>query len=85
MKLEKLLCLKYLGSRSLANSAGRQMTNAFPCSFHEIIWFDDESSTRWYVLVKKGVGIVLNDSPVNSQDFSTGDVDIEPDYRSLHV
>ncbi|KAJ0565035.1 hypothetical protein HanIR_Chr00c28g0911561 [Helianthus annuus] len=78
MKLEKLLCLKYFGSRSRANSAGRQTTNAVPFSFHEIISSDAGSSTSWYVLVKNGVGIVLLVSPVISPVFSTGEVAIDP-------
>ncbi|ONM56652.1 hypothetical protein ZEAMMB73_Zm00001d021264 [Zea mays] len=55
-KLEKLLCLKYLGRRSRANSAGRHTTNVEPSSFHEITSSTAGSSTSWYVLVRNGVG-----------------------------
>ncbi|BAT09055.1 Os09g0526650 [Oryza sativa Japonica Group] len=55
-KLEKLLCLKYLGRRSRANSAGRHTTNVDPSSFHEITSSTAGSSTSWYVFVRNGVG-----------------------------
>ncbi|GMN50812.1 hypothetical protein TIFTF001_019979 [Ficus carica] len=36
MKLEKLLCLKYLGSKSSENSAGDHTIKPLPSAFHEI-------------------------------------------------
>jgi hypothetical protein len=58
-KLEKLLCLKYLGRRSRANSAGRHTMKADPSSFHEMTSSTAGSSTSWYVLVRNGVGTDL--------------------------
>lgn len=67
-KLEKLLCLKYLGSKSLAKTVGFQTMNVVPVSFHEITSLVAISSTRWYVLVRNGVGVDLWDSPLCSTD-----------------
>src|SRR6185503_19888579 len=53
------LCLKYLGRRSRANSAGRHTTKAEPSSFHEMTSSTAGSSTSWYVLVRNGVGTDL--------------------------
>ena len=53
-KEEKLLCLKYLGRRSRANSAGRHTTKAVPESFHEMVSSVLGSSTIAYVFVKNG-------------------------------
>jgi hypothetical protein len=58
-KLEKLLCLKYLGNRSRANSAGRHTMKADPSSFHEMMSSTAGSSTSWYVLLRNGVGTDL--------------------------
>lgn len=62
-KLEKLLCLKYLGSKSLAKTVGSHTMKEDPSSFHETTSFMVWSSTIWYVFVKNGVGIVLDVSP----------------------
>ncbi len=62
-KLEKLLCLKYFGSKSRANSAGRQTMKVDPSSFQEMSSSTPGSSTSWYVLVRNGVGIDLCESP----------------------
>lgn len=51
---EKLLCLKCLGRRSRANSAGRHTTNAVPVSFQEIVSSVVGSSTMAYVFVRNG-------------------------------
>ena len=53
-KEEKLLCLKCLGRRSRANSAGRHTTKAVPVSFHEMVSSVLGSSTIAYVFVRNG-------------------------------
>jgi hypothetical protein len=53
-KEEKLLCLKCLGRRSRANSAGRHTTKAVPVSFQEMVSSVLGSSTIAYVLVRNG-------------------------------
>ena len=45
-KLEKLLCLKYLGRMSDANSAGRDTTNEAPSAVQPTMLSDCASSTR---------------------------------------
>ena len=45
-KLEKLLCLKYLGRMSEANSAGRDTTNEAPSAVQPTMLSDCASSTR---------------------------------------
>lgn len=55
-KLEKLLCLKYMGSKSLANSVGSQTTKLPPLSLQETTWLVEGSSTKSYVFERKGAG-----------------------------
>ncbi len=56
-KLEKLLCLKSVGRRSRANSAGCHTTKAVPSTFHDITSSVTGSSTSMQVLSKKGGGL----------------------------
>jgi hypothetical protein len=53
-KLEKLLCLKYLGSRSLQNSAWLATTKLVPSGVHATTASVAGSSTISYVLLRKG-------------------------------
>lgn len=55
-KLEKLLCLKYLGKRSLVNSGGFHTTKLLFVGLHDTIGSVAGSSTMSYVLLKKGGG-----------------------------
>jgi len=57
-KLEKLLCLKYLGSKSLANSGGFQTTKLLLVGLHDSIGSVAGSSTMSYVLLRNGGGPV---------------------------
>lgn len=54
MKLEKLLCLKNLGSKSLANSVGSHTTKLLLELLQETTESDEGSSTISYVFAKKG-------------------------------
>lgn len=49
-----MLCLKCLGRRSRANSAGRHTTKAVPESFHDMVSSVLGSSTIAYVFVRNG-------------------------------
>lgn len=62
IKLEKLLCLKNLGRRSLENSGGFQTMKLLLLWLQETIESDEESSTISYVLVRKG-GSELDETP----------------------
>lgn len=53
-KLEKLLCLKYLGKRSLANSGGFQTTKLLLVELQDTIASLDGLSTISYVLLRNG-------------------------------
>ena len=53
-KLEKLLCLKYLGRMWLANSGTFQTTKLLLLSLHDTTESVDESSTISYVLLRNG-------------------------------
>lgn len=55
-KLEKLLCLKYIGSRSLANSVGFHTTKLQPVGLHDTMESDTWSSTSSYVFKRNGAG-----------------------------
>ena len=55
-KLEKLLCLKYLGKRSLANSGGSQTMKLLLVGLHETTLSVDGSSTMSYVFTRNGGG-----------------------------
>lgn len=55
-KLEKLLCLKYFGSRSRANSGGFQTTKLLLVELQDTIASVAGSSTMSYVLLRKGGG-----------------------------
>lgn len=55
-KLEKLLCLKYLGSKSEANSGGSHTIKLQPLSLHDTTEFVNGSSTSSYVFIRKGAG-----------------------------
>lgn len=55
-KLEKLLCLKYLGNNSCANSGVFQTTKLLPTSLQDTIASVAGSSTISKVLVRKGGG-----------------------------
>lgn len=54
MKLEKLLCLKYLGSKSLENSIGFQTMKLLLEELHDTTESEEGSSTISYVFVRKG-------------------------------
>lgn len=54
MKLEKLLCLKYLGNKSLAKSGGFHTTKLLLLELQETMASEDGSSTISYVFVRKG-------------------------------
>ncbi|KAJ0623878.1 hypothetical protein HanIR_Chr01g0037051 [Helianthus annuus] len=56
MKLEKLLCLKYVGNNNRANSGGFHTTKLFPFVLHDTISSVTESSTISYVLIRNGAG-----------------------------
>lgn len=68
------MCLKYLGSKSLANSVGFQTINVDPSSFQEITSSIAGSSTSWYVLVRNGVGRDLEDSAAFDSPAGGGDI-----------
>ena len=55
-KLEKLLCLKYLGRRLTEKEWGSQTTKLVPSLLQETILLIVGSSTMSYVLVRKGGG-----------------------------
>lgn len=55
-KLEKLLCLKYLGRTLVENAMESQMTKLLFPLLQETTWLVFWSSTSSYVLVRKGVG-----------------------------
>lgn len=54
MKLEKLLCLKYFGNKSLANSGGFQTMKLLLLALQDTIESVEQSSTISYVLERKG-------------------------------
>jgi hypothetical protein len=54
MKLEKLLCLKNLGSKSLANSGGSHTVKLLLLGLQETIGSVEGSSTISYVFARKG-------------------------------
>lgn len=56
MKLEKLLCLKYWGSKSLQNSGGFQTMKLVPASLHETTESVLGLSTISYVFNRNGAG-----------------------------
>ena len=56
MKLEKLLCLKYLGSRSREKSGGFHTTKLAPPGPHDTTRLVAGSSTISYVLIRNGAG-----------------------------
>lgn len=72
IKLEKLLCLKNLGNKTLANSGGFQTIKLLSFSLHETILSDETSSTISYVFAMNG-GSALElpwpSSIVNSKIF----------------
>lgn len=74
MKLEKLLCLKYFGSRSRANSGGLHTTKVVLSSPHDTTRSVLGSSTSWYVFVRNGAGTdnfgKSRDSSSSSQELS---------------
>ena len=53
MKLEKLLCLKYLGSTKSENLFTSFTVKALPSSFQAIVSSDAGSHTMSYVFVRK--------------------------------
>lgn len=55
-KLEKLLCLKYWGSKSLAKSGGFQTMKLPPLWLQDTNELVNGSSTISYVLMRKGAG-----------------------------
>jgi hypothetical protein len=54
MKLEKLLCLKNLGSKSFANSGGFHTMKLLLLGPHETTEFVEGSSTISYVFTRNG-------------------------------
>lgn len=66
MKLEKLLCLKYVGRRRRANSGGFQTTKLVLLELHDTISSVDESSTMSYVFRRNGAGPLLGPPPVQA-------------------
>jgi hypothetical protein len=54
MKLEKLLCLKNLGSKSLAKSGGFHTTKLLLLELHDTTESVEGSSTISYVFVRNG-------------------------------
>ena len=51
-----MLCLKYLGKRSLANSGGSQTTKLLLVGLHETTLSVEGSSTMSYVFTRNGGG-----------------------------
>lgn len=69
-KLEKLLCLKYLGRRSRANSGGFHTTKLLFSGPHDTIASVAGSSTMSYVLLRKGGGTFPFNPGFGTDDLS---------------
>lgn len=54
MKLEKLLCLKYFGNKSLAKSGGFHTIKLLLLELQDTVEFVEGSSTISYVFARKG-------------------------------
>ena len=83
IKLEKLLCLKYFGSKSRANSGGFHTMKLIPLWLQETIEFVMGSSTISYVLVKKGAGAV--DPPLDPSIIANNFNPVQLKFNSIYL